>query len=72
MAGVLEEQGDSFWTVDLSLGYRLLPYKAAISLNVKNLFDEQFRFRDTNLNDVARPPLFRSGRYFWIAVNFQI
>ncbi len=48
------EDSDHFWLVDLSLGYRLPNRRGIVSLEVKNLFDETFRFLDT---DPAQPRL---------------
>jgi cytochrome c-type biogenesis protein CcmH/NrfG len=45
---------DRFWLVDLSVGYRLPNRRGIVSLEVKNLFDETFRFLDT---DPAQPRL---------------
>jgi tetratricopeptide (TPR) repeat protein len=39
---------DSFWVVDASLGYRLPKRYGLISLDVRNLFNESFRFQDTD------------------------
>ncbi len=45
---------DRFWVVDLSLGYRLPNRRGMVSLELKNIFDETFRFLDT---DPAQPRL---------------
>lgn len=37
---------DSFFLVDLTLGYRLPKRSGRLSLEVKNLFDEEFRYQD--------------------------
>lgn len=39
---------DHFWIVDLSLSYRLPKRYGILKLEVKNLFDEQFQFLDTD------------------------
>ena len=45
---------DRFWVTDLSIGYRL-PYSAGMaSLDIRNLFNETFRYLDT---DPANPRL---------------
>ncbi|MDJ0876438.1 MAG: tetratricopeptide repeat protein [Desulfobacterales bacterium] len=44
--------GDSFWVVDAALGYRLPKRFGIVSLEFKNLFDNQFDFQDT---DPANP-----------------
>ncbi|MBE0582858.1 MAG: TonB-dependent receptor, partial [Desulfofustis sp.] len=48
------DDSDRFWLVDLSLGYRLPNRRGYVSLEVKNLLDETFRFLDT---DPAQPRL---------------
>ena len=44
----LESGSDNFWVVDASIGYRLPKRWGVISLEVKNLFDQKFRFQDTD------------------------
>ncbi len=46
---------DQFWVVDGSIGYRLPNRWGIVSLEVRNLLDERFRFQDT---DPANPTLF--------------
>jgi tetratricopeptide (TPR) repeat protein len=46
--GVTESDSDQFWIVDASVGYRLPSRHGIISLEGKNLFDEGFRFQDTD------------------------
>ncbi len=41
-------KGDNFWIVDLSTMYRLPKQRGTVSLSVKNLFVEEFRFQDTD------------------------
>ena len=43
---------DSFWVFDAFLGYRLPNRWGAITVGVKNMFDEKFHFQDT---DPANP-----------------
>ncbi len=43
---------DQFWVTDLSLSYRLPKRYGILSLEVRNLFDEQFNYLDT---DIASP-----------------
>jgi tetratricopeptide (TPR) repeat protein len=42
------EDSDHFWVVDASIGYRLPNRLGILGLEVKNLFDEGFRFQDTD------------------------
>jgi hypothetical protein len=49
-AGGLPVPGKStFWIADASLGYRLPRRKGSVSVDVRNLFDEQFQFHETDL-----------------------
>lgn len=43
---------DQFWVVDASIGYRLPKRYGIVTLEAKNLFDEEFNFQDT---DPANP-----------------
>jgi tetratricopeptide (TPR) repeat protein len=43
---------DSFWTVDASLGYRFPKRRGAVTVEVRNLFDQDFNFQDS---DPANP-----------------
>ena len=46
---------DQFWVVDASLGYRLPKRWGLITLEARNLFDEEFKFQDT---DPANPGIY--------------
>jgi tetratricopeptide (TPR) repeat protein len=39
---------DSFWITDASIGYRFPKRMGIITLEVRNLFDEKFKFQDTD------------------------
>ena len=39
---------DRFWVIDTAFGYRLPKRYGLITLEVKNLFDEEFLFQDTD------------------------
>ncbi len=39
---------DKFWVVDASIGYRLPKRLGLITLEAKNLFDQEFKFQDTD------------------------
>ncbi|MBC2711192.1 MAG: TonB-dependent receptor [Desulfosarcina sp.] len=43
-----KDDSDQFWVVDAAVGYRLPKRYGIISLETKNLFDEGFRFQDTD------------------------
>ncbi len=51
---MVSQEDDSFWVFDASLSYRLPRRWGEVSLGVKNLFDEGFRFQDT---DPAHPTI---------------
>jgi tetratricopeptide (TPR) repeat protein len=44
----IEEGDDQFWVVDASISYRLPKRYGLISLEAKNLFDNEFHFQDTD------------------------
>jgi tetratricopeptide (TPR) repeat protein len=47
---------DQFWVFDAGVGYRLPKRLGRVSLQIKNLFDEEFRFQDTDPgNPVVKP-----------------
>ena len=46
---------DHFWVVDASMSYRLSKRKGLISIEVKNLFDKDFNFQDT---DPSNPDIY--------------
>ncbi len=45
---------DQFWVVDAAIGYRLPKRRGLITLEARNLFDEKFKFQDT---DPANPQI---------------
>lgn len=47
---------DIFTVVDASLGYRLPNRRGVLSLNVANLFDEEFRFQDIDADNPSIMP----------------
>ncbi len=49
-----KQDSDSFWITDASIGYLLPKSYGLISLEIKNLFDTDFHFQDT---DPSRPTL---------------
>jgi tetratricopeptide (TPR) repeat protein len=46
---------DDFWVVDASIGYRLPKRYGIITVEARNLFDENFRFQDT---DPSNPTIY--------------
>jgi hypothetical protein len=47
---------DEFWTVDVSAGYRLPRRFGLASIDIRNVFDNAFRFQDANPNDATIVP----------------
>jgi tetratricopeptide (TPR) repeat protein len=47
---------DDFWTVDVALNYRLPKRHGFITVGATNLFDENFRFFDLDLNNASIQP----------------
>ncbi|MBW2623733.1 MAG: TonB-dependent receptor, partial [Deltaproteobacteria bacterium] len=58
---------DSFWMVDASIGYRLPKRHGLITFEVKNLFDEQFSFQDTDPGN----PRILPGRVVLLRATFS-
>jgi hypothetical protein len=58
--------GDSFWIWDAVVGYRLPRRLGTISMEIRNMFSEDFFFQDTNFN-TAEPfaPRFLPARTFF-------
>jgi len=52
-------ESDSFWIVDTEVNYRMPKRHGIISVGVKNLFDEEFSFQDTDAeNPQIMPDIF--------------
>ena len=58
---LLPEGSDSFITVDAAIGYRLPNRRGIFSLQVTNLFDEEFKYQDDNFREFRDEP--SSGPY---------
>jgi tetratricopeptide (TPR) repeat protein len=56
--GEVADGSDTFWVADATIGYRLPRRWGFVSLAVKNLFNEQFRYQDTDPGS----PRFAPGR----------
>jgi hypothetical protein len=46
--GTLTRGGDRFWVVDGSVGYRLPGRFGLITVEAKNMFNQRFKFQDTD------------------------
>ncbi len=62
LAGGTDTSSDNFWIADISVGYRLPKRYGIASLTVKNLFDEDFSFQDTDLAGEPRLPSIQPDR----------
>jgi tetratricopeptide (TPR) repeat protein len=60
-AGTSAPGEDDFWVVDASIGYRFPKRYGVLQFEVKNLFDEEFRFQDT---DPAHPSVYPERQLF--------
>ncbi len=63
---------DRFWTLDSSLALRLPRRLGVVSLELRNILDEEFRYRDFNFFTTRpRPQRFLPERSVYLKVNFQ-
>jgi outer membrane receptor protein involved in Fe transport len=53
---------DDFVVVDVAVGYRLPNRLGIVSLGIKNLFDEDFRYQDDTYREFSDEPA--TGPYF--------
>jgi tetratricopeptide (TPR) repeat protein len=66
--GYFEDGSEHFWLVDASLNFRLPNRYGFITLGVKNLFDENFRFFDIDPHN----PRIKPDRFTYIAISFAL
>ena len=76
--GATVETGrDKFWLADLNAAWRLPKRAGSISLGIKNLFDQTFRFEDRNsyetldINVSATPSTLSPNRLFYGRISFS-
>jgi hypothetical protein len=69
--GAEERTSDSFTPFDLSLGARLPRRRGIVSLEVLNLFDEQFGYRDTTFEGFLRVPQYAPERAVYARVQLS-
>jgi outer membrane receptor protein involved in Fe transport len=55
LSGGFVQERDRFWVADASIGYRLPRRWGIITVEARNLFDEEFKFQDT---DPANPSIY--------------
>jgi hypothetical protein len=59
---------DDFWVVDAAINYRLPKRYGFITIGATNLFDEDFKYFDTDINN----PRIQPERYFFVRATFAI
>jgi outer membrane receptor protein involved in Fe transport len=59
---------DSFWLVDVSLSYRLPKRYGILTAGVRNLFDESFKYFDTD----ARNPIYQPDRVAYFSATIEL
>jgi outer membrane receptor protein involved in Fe transport len=67
-ASDFESGKDNFWLFDAAIGYRLPKRFGLISVGAKNLFDQSFRYYDTDPVNPAIQPV----RMFFARVTLSI
>lgn len=55
VSSAMFEDSDNFWVVDASIGFRLPKRYGIVSIEARNLFNEKFKFQDT---DSANPSIY--------------
>ena len=64
---------DSFWIGDLNLDYKFTKRTGVISLNVSNVFEQEFKYYDSTFRTVtARAPELSHDRTYTISLNLPI
>jgi tetratricopeptide (TPR) repeat protein len=66
--GVRESGRDDFWTVDTAINYRLPQRYGFITVGATNLFDEKFRFFNTDFKN----PFIQPDRMFFARVTLAL
>ena len=61
--------GDNFWTLDSSVGFRLPKRYGLLTLEVRNLTDEEFRFQSFFNPEEQRTPRFQPDRSIFATLN---
>jgi len=56
MGFVTKPGEDRFWVIDAALRYRLPRRLGTVTIEAKNLFDEEFKFQDTDPGNPAILP----------------
>ena len=67
-AAGFESDDDDFWVVDAAINYRLPKRYGFITAGVSNLFDEEFKFQETDLDN----PRIQPDRVFFARVTLAL
>ncbi|MGC1954232.1 MAG: TonB-dependent receptor, partial [Gammaproteobacteria bacterium] len=71
-ASMFEQDSDDFFLLDAAIGYRLPKRLGILSMEVKNLLDEQFLFQDDSFrSSIARLPSMGPGRILLARMTFN-
>lgn len=70
--GTPSEGDTDFGVADLSLGMRLPRRLGSVSLDILNLFDERFRYQDTDFLGTPRLPLYQPRRLALLRVRINL
>ena len=67
-SGVVQSGSDNFWTVDAAIDYRLPKRYGFITVGATNLFDQKFKFFNTDFNN----PTIQPDRTFFARVTLAL
>ncbi len=70
--GAEQKQEESFSVVDLSVGMRLPRRLGIVSIDIKNLFEEEFNYRDTAFEGVPRVPQYAPERAVYARLQLNL
>jgi hypothetical protein len=70
--GAVQRQSERFSVVDLSLGMRLPRRHGIVSLEIKNLLDEKFAYRDTAFEGLPRVPRYSPERTIFARLQLSM
>ena len=68
IAGGLQSGRDDFWTVDAGINYRLPKRYGFVTVGATNLFDQKFKYYETDFNN----PKIRPNRMFFTRVTLAL
>jgi outer membrane receptor protein involved in Fe transport len=67
-----QSQSENFKVFDLSLGVRLPRRRGIVSIELNNVFDEKFRFRDTTFEGSPRVPQYAPERALFARLQLNL